>query len=501
MKLLSPTPRMALSFGLPRPFFGRSALRSAGVAGRGLRLMLLSLGLAIPASAWAGGLFLPYHGVRGLGRAGALVAGGDDPGGIWYNPALIDRQPGHQLLVDAAAVLLAMRYSRIDSGGNPLPEVSNSNPPLAVPTIAYTMPSPWGKKLWLGASLSGGSGVLPSYPRPGYGPCGAATSGCIDTVHRDAPQRYTLVTLDGTLFVRMDFAVAWQITPELTLGASLQNHVAIMKQIKSISSDNGVLASGPEDPDFDGLIDTRMSDFFNPSAQVGLSWRPRSWLTVAAAVQLPVIFSSGAELAIQLPVSPLYAASTVEGTSAEVGLHFPLSIAAGVELRPLPELRIELDLVWEHWGSLKAISFEPKDIIIKDLPGIGDLRVAPTQEVLGYQDVISIRLGGEYTLPWLPLILRAGYGWERGATPFAYTSVLSNDTNKHLLTMGVGVNIWRLRLDFGYGVVITPDRHVPYDQSKVPQINPVNPSGVPPVGGGSYRQSHHLVGAGVVANF
>ena len=35
--------------------------------------------LLVPAVASAGGLFLPAHGVRGLGRGGAFTAGGDDP--------------------------------------------------------------------------------------------------------------------------------------------------------------------------------------------------------------------------------------------------------------------------------------------------------------------------------------------------------------------------------------------------------------------------------------
>ena len=50
--------------------------------------------LAALAAAWltaapahAGGLYYADRGVRPLGRAGAFVAGADDPGAITYNPA------------------------------------------------------------------------------------------------------------------------------------------------------------------------------------------------------------------------------------------------------------------------------------------------------------------------------------------------------------------------------------------------------------------------------
>ena len=39
------------------------------------------------APADAGGLYYADRGVRPLGRAGAFVAGADDPGAITYNPA------------------------------------------------------------------------------------------------------------------------------------------------------------------------------------------------------------------------------------------------------------------------------------------------------------------------------------------------------------------------------------------------------------------------------
>jgi long-chain fatty acid transport protein len=460
---------------------------------------LLLIAVFFGATAHAGGLFLPYHGARGLGRAGAFVAGADDPGGIWYNPATIDRKSRLELLVDATMVLYQMSYTRVDSGGNLLPNVRSEAVPLPIPTLAFTMPVE--KRLWIGASLSAGSGVLPTYPRPSYGPCNPAAPGnCLDTAHFDAPQRYSLVSFEGTLFLRLDLAVAYQLLPNLTIGVALQNSVAHLSQVKAITSYNGALSSGPEDPDFDSLTEVKMTDLFNPSAQIGIVYRPFSNLTIALTYQLPTWFDSEAQLAVQLPVSPLYEASTVEGTSAEVSFRFPMSAALGVEYRPLSRLRVELDIVWENWSTLERIAFSPNDIRILDLPGVGTYLVPSSYEYLSCQDSVSFRLGGEYHFAALPLVLRMGYGFELGATPIAATSVVSNDFNKHLFTVGMSYQFGRVRVDAAYGFVLTPRRNVDFRQSTAVQINPVNPTGVNSVGGGNYKQTHHSLGLGVTVS-
>ncbi|MBW2734898.1 MAG: outer membrane protein transport protein [Deltaproteobacteria bacterium] len=460
-----------------------------------LSLTLLTVGARVE----AGGLFLPFHGARGLGRAGAMVAGADDPGGIWYNPATIAAVKGRQILLDATLTLHQMSYARTDSGGNTLPEVESEPILLPIPTLALTIPLT--RDFSLGASFSAGAGVLSGYPRPSYGVCDpTGPLRCVDTAHQDAPQRYTLVNLDGTLFLRFDMAVAWRVLSNVVVAVSLQNHMAQLRHVKVISSYNGTLSGGPEDPDFDSLVDARMSDWFNPSLSVGVLYSVlNDRLKFAATLQLPAVFEAEATLHAQLPVSPIYAASSVEGVRADVALHFPLSVAAGIEWRIHPWLRVEGDVVWEQWSSLDAITFDPVDITILQLPGVGDYRIPPSKEPLGYQDSVSFRLGAEAQVS--RYVLRAGYGFELGATPLASTSVLSQDFNKHLLSVGASVEVGRWRMDAAYGVLFTAEREVDYRESDVPQVNPVNPEGAATVGGGRYSQSHHMLALGVSVRY
>ncbi|MCC6746527.1 MAG: outer membrane protein transport protein [Deltaproteobacteria bacterium] len=455
-----------------------------------------------PSLAQAGGFFLPGHGVRGLGRGGAFVAGGDDAGAIWYNPAAIAGLRGVHVLVDGTLVLQSATYTRVDSGGNLLPSVRNEGPLLPIPTLAFAMRA-FHKRLWIGASLSAPTAALPAFPRPSYDACpaGAQPVGCLDTAHTDAPQRYSLISYKGTLFVQLDLAVAFQLLPQLAIGISLQNQVVGLYTLKAATSYNGALSSGPEDPEFDTLTQTRMLGFVNPSAKVGLKYQPHPRVKLGLAVQLPVWVRAAGAVDVQLPASPLYSRSSVEGTDGHITATFPLMVGAGVEVRPIPRLRLELDLHWESWSMTERLSFVPDDIYISNVPGIGRYKVPEMAEVLHLRDALSVRLGVEYFIPRAPVAVRAGYVFERGAVEDAYASVLLLDHNKQLFTAGASLTLRGFRLDALYGFVLVPSREVDHRDSRALQINPISPAGAVGVGGGHYETASHLLGLGVSKAF
>jgi long-chain fatty acid transport protein len=465
-------------------------------------LLLGVLLLSNPSPSWAGGLFMPGHGVRAMGRGGAFTAGGNDPSGIWYNPANIGGLEGIQVLVDAALVFLRMDYQRVDSGGNLLPTVSNEGTPIPLPTLAFST-NVWKQRLFVGASIAPPYSPLPAYPEPSYGACAdpAAPSHCIDTAHIDSPQRYTLINLDGTLFLQLDLAVAYQVLPELVVGASVQNLFASFVALNSITSYNGALSSGPEDPDFDSLSQMKLVDLFNPSAKFGAIWRPHRMLTLGTSLQLPFWIGGDATVKVQLPVSPVYEKSTVEGDTAEVTATFPLVLRVGAQLQPLRGLSVELGFDWERWSMLQAIEIKPKDIYILNIPSIDRYKVPDLEMALGFRDTFTVRLGGEYTLSQLPLTLRLGGIFERGAVDPKYASVMAMDSNKFLLTLGLGYSISGYRMDLFYAHVFSPERVVDFRDSNSMQINPINPTGAVAVGGGRYTAAIDMFGFGASKAF
>src|SRR5271169_3823767 len=74
-------------------------------------LSLLALVAVAPRTADAAGLYFSDRGVRPMGRAGAFVAGADDAGAVWYNPAGL-ADAGSSLLMDFAWLRFSVAYTR-----------------------------------------------------------------------------------------------------------------------------------------------------------------------------------------------------------------------------------------------------------------------------------------------------------------------------------------------------------------------------------------------------
>ena len=143
---------------------------------------------ASAAAAWAGGMTLPVRGVQTVERAGALIAGADDAGSLWPDPAGLAHLAGdgrNELLFDIAYVAQGVDDVRIDSGGNRLASVSNQQSGSPIPTVAATLGI--GDRLVLAGGLA------------------APFAG----LHRYAgPQRYASASLASSAFIYITFGAA-----------------------------------------------------------------------------------------------------------------------------------------------------------------------------------------------------------------------------------------------------------------------------------------------------
>ena len=449
------------------------------------------------APAIGAGLEISQHGARALGRAGAFVAGADDPSGIWYNPATIGGLVGVQVLADAALILYQGSYTRVDSGGNLLPTVSSQGLVVPIPMVALSLPV-WRNRLYVGAAVTSPYSPYINYPTPSYRSCQPGQSrNCLDTAHTDAPQRYSVISNEGTKIVELSLAVCAKLVSNLYLGVSLQNLFVTYDTLSSISTYNGALSGGPENPEYDVLNQKKLQAMFNPSAKIGVLWSPHSSVRLGAAYQLPYWIRGNATINARLPASPLYERSSIEGNQAKVGFNLPMSVRAGVEWIALRGLRLELDFEWAKWSDTRAITAEPQDMYINNLPSIDRYRVAALEVPLRFQDSYAGRFGAEYYFSRLPLVLRGGYMFERGAVENKYASALSLDNDKHVVTIGAGYTLWGVRVDVAVARSFSPTRVVDYRESQSYQVNPINQSGAPAVGGGTYQADFTIVSFGV----
>jgi long-chain fatty acid transport protein len=441
----------------------------------------------------AGGQFLPGHGVRPMGRADTFVAGGDDVGVLWYNPAGLD-MCGNQTLSELALIDDHQSYTRIDSGGNTLPEVSSTGLKIPVPTIAASLAL--GHRMTLGLGFSAPYGSIPRYPAAG-------------------PQRYSIIDRDGSYITRVDIGLSYRIYDggenglRVSVGAAFQDWVANLESRSVLNACPGTVTNAPEDPQCDSRARMRLQTIWNPTAAFGVHLRwPR--LRLGAGLQLPTWISGTGQVDAGIPTSPLFRNldGTVKavqvGNQAAQSFTMPWILRLGAEAQVTRRLRVEVEFDYEAWSMQDVVKITPINVKLTNLNGgIDSYDVGDVSIPRHMRDTYSLRVGGEYALLPERLILRAGVGFETGGVPTAYMSVLTIDTFKEFLTFGLS---WWLRpqwrLDVAYGHVFMNDSNVPLSVAAACQIAPIRPaSACVPVNAGSYRASYDMFGVGLLYAF
>ena len=205
---------------------------------------------------------------------------------------------------------------------------------------------------------------------------------------------------------------------------------------------------------------------------------------------------------MRLPNAALFNSATVNGDSGRVSFNLPGVFRAGVEVRPIDALRVELAYVRELWSDHTEIDINPSNITLSGITGFpNNYKVAPIVIPRHFQDSSSLRLGGEYGLAIgdYRLDLRAGVAIESSAVPPAYESALTIDMNKLTVSGGLGFHLgahWRF--DFVYAHVFGETVTTSPSAAAVPAINPVqgNPTATIPINAGTYTAQADVVGVG-----
>src|ERR1700687_773486 len=249
----------------------------------GLRLLGTSF------SAQAAGLFFSDRGVRPLGRGGAFVAGADDLGSIWYNPAGL-ADAGNSILADFSWVRFTDEFSRqtlvADSAGTistlQFPTVSGSTPFLPIPTLGISHVLGHQHEWTIAGGIDAPYATLTTYPE--------TIAGGVP-----APSRYSLVSLDGTALAILGAYVAYRPIEQFRIGIGLQALVGTFNSTVVLSANPADrLIGAPEDPQYDALSQVKASPVFAPSGNLGLTFVPYRWLRIGASGQLPFVINDPA---------------------------------------------------------------------------------------------------------------------------------------------------------------------------------------------------------------
>jgi len=459
------------------------------------------------APASAAGLYFTDRGVRPMGRAGAFVAGADDLGAIYYNPAgLVDA--GSQFLLDASWLRFTGTFQRQvrvqgsdPNSGEPVggsfvqtyEAVKGTSPVLPIPTLAgsYAIRP----DLVLAAGIYAPYSAITSYPEklPNGQP---------------SPQRYSLLTLDGSALAIGGIWLAYRPIKQLQIGAGptvLAGTFQSEVYFSACVPDRFLCA--PEQPDYDTKGRLKVQNILAPSATFGAMVTPIDQLRLGASFQLGYSVDADSKLQTRLPSAAVFDKAYIEGDEAGVRFKLPWVARVGVEVRPAPTTRIEATFVFEKWSVHDQISVAPKNVSLRDVALFPpEYRVGSLTLDRKFQDAWSARLGGEQTIKFAKyrVDLRAGLAYEKSAVPPAYLSVLTLDMNKVVVGLGGGLHIGRWRFDGTVALLFPANVQVSPEEARLYKVNPVRankPAEDIPINAGKYEVSALLLGIGLRYQF
>jgi long-chain fatty acid transport protein len=469
--------------------------------------LALCLGCLAPATADAAGLYTADRGVRPLGRGGAFVAGADDLGAIWYNPAGL-ADAGTTLFVDFAWLNFSSEYKRktqvTDAGGTvrtyEYPKVDGTTPFLPIPTLGGSYAFGKEKQYTLAFGIMAPYTAIASYPLTVNG--------------QPSPSRYSLVSLDGSALVVSGAYFSYKPIEELRIGFGLQALVGTFKsRVVFSASPPDRLISSPEDPTYDSLSQLNVGPIIAPSGNFGIIAIPEKHVRLGASAQLPFWINAPAKIQVRLPTAAVFDKAYQDGEDARVRFRLPPVLRFGAEYRmdlgDETTLRLELAYVREFWSLHESIDVRPENVKLYDITGFpSPFGVAPISLPRHFQDSNSFRLGGEYSTKSIfksnRIDLRAGASYETSAIPEEWVSPLTYDANKIIGSAGASLHAgenWRL--DAVAALVLLNGTQVAPDTAQVPRVNPVqgNPTKTESINGGEYSARAIILGVGAQYKF
>lgn len=463
--------------------------------------------LALAAPAQAGGLYFSDRGVRPLGRAGAFVAGADDAGSIAYNPAGL-AFAGNSFLIDASWLQYSSLYQRkalleqVDPNtGQPTGQtfeqtfapVEGSTPVLPIPTIVYT-DSLGQRDMNFAVGVWAPYSAITSYPETVRG--------------QPAPQRYSLLTLNGSALAIPGVYGSWKPDEQIALGAGIEMLTGYFQTEVVFSAcvpDRFICA--PEQPEYDAYSQLRVGPIFAPSGVLGAIFVPSEIVRLGASFHLPFWISSPATVSVRLPSAAVFDNASQDGDEAGVDFQLPYTLRFGVELRPTENVRFETGFAYEGWSMHDTIDVEPENIVLRNVEAFpASYSVAPLSIQRGFENSWSARVGGEigFEVGSYLIDLRAGVMYEKSAIPPAYLNASTIDLDKTTFALGGSLHIGKWRFDGVVARVLGTPVDVGLTEQRVPAVNPVqaNPPARPHyINAGHYEANATVLGVGLVYQF
>jgi long-subunit fatty acid transport protein len=350
------------------------------------------------------------------------------------------------------------------------------------------------------------------------------------------PQRYDIIK-QNIVAAQPSLVVAWSPLDNLDVGARVAWGFATIEGRKATWS----FRNYEEWVGQDTVFNLEASDKFVPAFSLGALYRVGDSIELGAAYNSAMnihakgvgygeISSGGLQNTETVPVPDEYAVCAPGGEPGALKTCMDATVAQNATLGARYIVRqggveradIELDVRWEDW-SASAVTRIQTDSQVEP----GGIYLKETLTNRGFQDVLSVRLGGSYSIPVGAglLTVRAGAAHDTAAAPDSWTRVDMDGKARTTLAGGLAYTTGRYRFDLGGGAVLEPDVTAPSDCNPTAQNQGCDGSGTDtpvaqrnqpdpiqalsspnaqiqsPFNGGTYESGYLLFSFGVTAAF
>lgn len=455
----------------------------------GAMLLLCASSLFLPGASWAGGFYVPGYGPAAQAQAGAYVATADDAMAIYTNPAGLANQTGTSVQIGTSLVNFSLSFTRRGTydqvDGQTLPwegdayaTVENDAKPefglgryQAIPMLAVSTDLGLGIK---GLRFGFGFTAPPAYPGRDMG----SHYEIDDPNNPPPPNRYDTLKQAASVLLP-SVAVAYKLTDDLSLGGRFSwgvGEITSTVYVWALPTANYEEWVGNESriavtakDNFMPVVSFGAHYKVSPSLEVAAMWQ--SATTMAAKGTAAATVSKDLEIGgLEPEITPRPDAETkcATGGTAEalatcVDFKLPMSAEVGGRyiLRNADDSErasVEANVRWEQWSAASDFN------VLVDAQASGiPLREAVVRH--GFQDVWSLRLGGNYHVPvgGHQGIIRLGAAYDTATAKEGWERVDLDGAAKLAAGFGVGLAVGKTTIELGAGYTYQGSREVGSD--------------------------------------
>lgn len=340
----------------------------------------------------AAGYYLPNQDTFATSRGNAFVATADNAAAVHYNPAGMTQLKKPEGEAGLYSIMLGTKTNAGGQSSEAKDEIQT------VPQIYYAQP--FNDRLSFGFGLNS--------------PFGLGTDWGRDTPFSPVVTETRLLYVSGTS------AVAYKLTDQLSVGASISLNYADLSLEQGLGAPGSYLKFSGDDYGVSGSLSAR----WQPHEQhaFGLIYSTESTFDVSGKTESNVLAGD---------------------SSAEMDFMTPARIAGGYSYRPAPGWNIEANVEWLNWDQLDTLTLETTSI-------------PPNTAVpvpFEWQSSFIYEIGASYITPD-GYVFAAGYDLNMNSQPDQNFNPGVADADRSWFNVGFGRKCesfsWMLGYQFGY---------------------------------------------------